>query len=86
MPSKHSARLIYEISRQRNLPSVPFHNIGIISVRDKANILTVRFRHVNKAILLRNLANFCFGQFSERKHRMGKLLLVHRIQNIALVF
>ena len=49
--------LIYEIARLKAFAGVSFNKSGIISVRYKADILTVRFICIDKALFLGNVTN-----------------------------
>ena len=62
----------------------PYHS-GIISVRDKADILTVRLSCIDKSVGFGYAAHLGFLKLSQRKLRFAKLLLRHGIKHIALI-
>ena len=77
--------LIYEITRFGSLSGILFNKGRIIPVRHKADILAVRFIGIDKALLLCNLTDFFLGVGAKRKERMGKLILRHGVEYIALI-
>ena len=85
MPSDHMSVQIEKISVREVHPAVPFEESDIITVRHKANILTVVLAGSNESVILRQLTHFCLGKSSHRKEYVGKLLLTQHIKKIGLI-
>ena len=84
--AEYVALFIYEITRFRRLSGILFNKGSIISVRYEADILTVRFICIDKALFLGNVTNFFFGVAAKWKQCMRQLILRHGVENIALIF
>ena len=67
------------------LARVLLHELDVIAVRHKANILAVVLACVAEAELLRQLADLRLVAVAQRKFGVRKLPLRHRVQHIALV-
>ena len=65
---------------------ITFNKLSVITVGNKANILTVTLACIQEMLFLCNFADFRFRIFTQRKLNMCKLILSKRIKNITLVF
>ena len=76
---------IQECTRYIVLSGVSFQKGNIIAVRDKTDILTVRFSSVDEAIFFCQPANLGLLHVPKGKHCVRQLLLGHGIKYIALI-
>ena len=85
MSAQHVAVHIHEIALGVIFAGVFFNEIRVAAVLDKADILAVMLSGVDEILLLGNLSGFRLVHGAQRENGMGKLLLGHGIQYIALV-
>ena len=86
MMPQYPAVLRDKIARSRHLFSgFSINKGGIIIVRHKADLLTVRLMCHRKSRLLCHGTDLVLGVFSHRHQGMGKLILGQIIQRIGLV-
>ena len=77
---------VYEIARNRLFSRELFYKAHIVSVRHKANVLTVGLVGVYKSCLFGKCTNLRLIKLSKRKQCVSKLFLRERIKHIGLVF
>mgnify|MGYP000812916848 CR=1 FL=1 len=75
----------HKIAFRNGLSGIFFDKGSVIAVRDKTDILTVRFVCIDEALFLSYLTNFRLGIGSQGEKCMGKLILSHGIKYIALI-
>ena len=85
MLTKNISLLVNKIPCHPGIFGVVLDHASIVPVWHKANVLAVRLVCVDEAILLCNLPHLRLPQITEWKLCMRKLLLRHRIEDIALV-
>ena len=86
VPAHHVALQIQIITGRIGLSGVLFQERNIVSVRYKANILTVLFLCVQKALRLCDQPDLCLGKRPEREERVGQLMLSKAVEKIGLIF
>ena len=76
---------VHEVTGCRGQTRPLFDDPGIVSIGDEADILTVGFPGVDKALRFGNGSGLRFGQSPQGKARMGQLVLRHVVEHIALI-
>ena len=76
---------VYKIAGPRMFPGIFLNKRSVISIGNKTDILAFRLIRVDKSLFLGNPADLRFRIAAKGKKRMGKLILIHGIKNIALV-
>ena len=76
---------VNEVARFGSLSGVLLDEGRIVTVRNEADILAVRFVSIDEALLLRDLTDFFLGVGTEREECVGKLILSHGVEHIALI-
>ena len=82
---QHLSLLIHKIAREGGSSDCPLNEGGIISVGDKADILTIMLVGIDQAVGLGQLANLGFLKTTQREKRMSQLLLGQHVEKIALI-
>ena len=85
MLSDDTAFGVEKIARLRRLSRGALDKAGIIAVRYKADVLTVRLSRIGQHGFFRQTACLRLGQSAERKFYARELLLRHGIQKIRLI-
>ena len=76
---------VYKVARLRFFAGQALDGGGIVAVRHKADILTVRLVRVVEALLLRDAARLALVHRAERQARVRQLILRERVEHVALV-
>src|SRR5450759_1150069 len=62
------------------------NKLTIVLVRDKTDFVAVGFIRGAQAIFARQLADFRFGEPSQREKEMGQLFLAETVEDVGLIF
>ena len=85
MPAEHAPVRADKIAGGKGPLQAPLDKGGIVTVRDKADVLAVRPVCVEKAVAAGELAGLLFGHLPQGEERMGELFLRQGVEHIALV-
>ena len=77
---------VHKVSLRRDLPCARAVDVArVVSVRDEADLLRVRFLRHGDAGFPGNVPHFLLGEGPQRHDRAGKLLLREPVEHVALV-
>ena len=85
MPTDDISFHVKEIAAFLDMTAAGFDKRSIITVGDKAYILTVRFVRVRESFAVCQLAYLVFCERSERKHKTTQPFTTQGIKNITLI-
>ena len=85
MTAYHLPLKVQKIALRVGFPGVALQKRAVVPIGDKADILTVPFPGVDKAIFLSNFPNLRFCQITQRELDMGQLLLIEAGQKVSLI-
>ena len=83
--SQCPAGFVHKITEGIRFSGVPTDESGVVAIRDKTDVLTVRLSGVKKAQTVRQLPGLRFMEGTQWKLGVGQLLLGQHIEYIALV-